>query len=89
MTKRKKMWLWIGLIFSLPAFPYAGISVIFYSWISTVAPERWPADKANLWVSSSLALISLFFILFVYCLTSLIKEANRHYREEQNRRQQD
>lgn len=84
MTKRRKILLWLGLVVSLLATGYAGTSFIFYAWLSAAAPERWPPERAALWAYSALGLAILFFGLFVYCVVSLIKEANRQYREEQN-----
>ena len=69
----------------LPAIYYAGISVIYYSWLSASNPERWPAERAGLWSGSAMILTILFIALFIYCLVSLIKETNRKYREEQNK----
>ncbi|TCJ12767.1 hypothetical protein EZJ19_11025 [Parasulfuritortus cantonensis] len=83
MTKRRKLLTWLGLFFSLPAAGYAGVSFIFYSWLSAAEPERWPPERAGVWAFGALALAILFFGLFVYCLVSLIREANRRYREEQ------
>jgi hypothetical protein len=83
MTKRRKISLWVGIVLSLPAAGYAGMGFVFYAWLSAAEPERWPADKAALWAYSALALSILFFGLFVYCLVSLIKEANREYRVEE------
>ncbi len=84
MTKRRKIFLWLGLVASLSAAGYAGTSFIFYAWLSAAAPERWPPERAALWAYSALALAILFFGFFVYCVVSLIKEANRQYREEQS-----
>ena len=84
MTRRRKILLWLGLALSLAAAGYAATSVVFYAWLSAAAPERWPPDRAALWVYSALALTILFVGLFVYCVASLIKDANRRYREEQN-----
>ncbi len=84
MTIRKKIFLWIGLVFSLFSTGYAGGSFIFYIWLSAAKPERWSANKVAVWAYSALAMTILFIALFVYCLMSLIKEANRKYREEQH-----
>jgi len=84
MTKRRKILLWFGLVLSVPATGYAAISVIFYSWLSAAEPERWPADKAAVWAGSALAVTIIFFGLFIYCLVSLISNANKEYREKQN-----
>jgi len=84
MTKRRKILLWLGLVVSLLAAGYAGTSFIFYAWLNAAAPERWPSERAALWAYSALALAFLFFGFFVYCVVSLIKEANRQYREEQS-----
>lgn len=84
MTKRRKIVLWMGLALSLPAGCYAGMSFVFYAWLSSAAPERWPRTRAGLWAYSALALAALFLGLFIYCLVSLINEANRSYRVERN-----
>jgi hypothetical protein len=84
MTKRRKIFLWLGLVVSLLASGYAGMSFIFYAWLNAAAPERWPPERAALWAYSALALAILFFGFLVYCVVSLVKEANRQYREEQN-----
>lgn len=84
MTRRRKILLWLGLVVSLPAAGYAGISVIFYSWLNAAEPERWPAEKAAVWAYSALALTVIFIAVFIYCLVSIIKEANRKYREQQS-----
>jgi len=62
---------------SLPASGYAGLSVVFYAWLNAAEPERWPSAKAGLWAYTALTSAVLFFGLFVYCLTSLVKETNR------------
>jgi len=84
MTRRRKILLWLGLVVSLPVAGYAGISVIFYSWLNAAEPERWPAEKAAVWAYSALALTVIFIGVFIYCLVSIIKEANRKYREKQS-----
>ena len=83
MNLRKKMMLWLGLVFSLPAAGYAAISVVYYAWLNAADPDRWPNEKAAIWVIGALVLTIAFSILFIYCLIALIKEANRSYREEQ------
>jgi hypothetical protein len=82
MTKHRKLLLWTGLTLSLPAPGYAGISVVFYAWLD--ASRQWPTEKIAVWAYSALALIVLFLGLFIYWLVSLVKEAKRTYREEQN-----
>jgi len=72
------------MILSVPAIYYAGVSVVFYSWLSAAEPERWPPDRAGLWAGGALVLTVLFIAIFIYCLVSLIKETNRRYREGQN-----
>ncbi len=84
MTKRRKIFLWGALVLSVPATYYAGVSVVFYAWLSAAEPERWPPNRAALWTYSALALTVLFLGLFIYCVVSLVREANRKYREEQN-----
>ena len=83
MTRRKKVLLWAGLVVSIPATGYAGVSVIFYAWSSAANPEQWSPEKAGLWSGSAMVLTVLFFSLFVYCLVSLIRNANQEYRERQ------
>jgi hypothetical protein len=77
------MLTWFGLVFSLPAAGYAGVSFIFYAWLSAAEPERWPPERAGVWAIGSLVIGILFFSLFVYCIVSLIRDANRRYREEE------
>ena len=83
--KHKKLILWVALVLSLPATFYAGMSVIFYSWLNAAEPERWPAEKASIWAGGSLILTVIFFSVFVYCIVSLVKMANKKYREQQNK----
>ena len=83
MNKKGKIIRWVGMGISLPAFLYAITGFFFYSWLSAAEPERWPAEKAALWAFSSLAIGVLLFGVFIYCIVSLIKEANRRYKEEQ------
>ena len=71
------------MVLSLPATYYSGVSVIFYSWLNAAEPERWPAEKAGLWAGGALILTILFISIFIYCVASLIKDANKKYREEQ------
>jgi len=78
------MSLWVGLALSLPAGGYAALSFIFYSWLSAAEPERWSPERAGLWAGGAAILALLFLGIFIYCLVSLIREANRKYREEQN-----
>jgi hypothetical protein len=84
MTKRRKIATWVALVLSLPAAGYAGTSVVFYAWLSAAAPDRWPPERAALWAYSSLALGVLFLGLFIYCVVSLVKDANKTYRSERN-----
>ena len=50
VSLRRKVYTWIALVLSIPAALYAGLSVIFYAWLNAAEPERWPADRAGLWV---------------------------------------
>jgi hypothetical protein len=84
MTKRRKIATWVALILSLPAAGYAGTSVIFYAWLSAAQPDRWPAERAGIWVFSALALTVLLLALFIFCVVSLIRDANKTYRSERN-----
>jgi hypothetical protein len=83
MSKRRKILTWLGLVLSLPAASYAGVSVIYYAWLNAAEPERWPSERAGLWSGAAAVLALLFLASFVYCLASLIGEANRMCREEQ------
>jgi len=83
MTKRRKLLTWFGLVISLVAAGYAGMSFIFYAWLSAAEPELWSRERAGAWAYSALALTILFFCSFVYCLVSLIRDVNRRYREDQ------
>ena len=83
MTTKKKILLWIGIVSSLPAIYYSVMSAIFYAWLNAAEPERWPADKAAVWVYGSIALAVLFISLFVYCVVSLVKDSKRNYDAEQ------
>jgi len=69
--------IWFALLLSIPATYYAVVSAVLYSWISAVEPERWSALKVSVWVGGSLVLALAFFSLFIYCILSLIKIANR------------
>ena len=82
MTKRRKIVLWVGLCVSLPAAAYAALSFIFYAWME--ASRQWPTEKASVWALGAVVLAVVFGGIFVYCLVTLIKEANRAYREERN-----
>ena len=69
---------------TLAAGGYAAMSFVFYAWLSAAAPDRWPPERAALWAYSSLALAALFLALFVYCIVSLVKDANKTYQRERN-----
>lgn len=84
MSKQRRILLWLGLVFSVPAGGYAGLCVVFYAWLSSAEPERWPPARAAIWAYSSLGFAVCFLALFIYCLVALTREANRQYREEQN-----
>lgn len=83
MSPRHRKLLWVGLILSVPIGGYATVSVVFYAWLSAASPDRWPPDRAGLWMAFSFFFAVLFFLIFVYCLVSLIRDANHRYREEQ------
>jgi len=83
MNKKGIIFRWVGALLSLSASLYAGMSFVFYAWLNAAEPERWPAEKAAVWAYSSLAFAIIFLAVFIYCVVSLIKEANRKYREEQ------
>jgi len=54
--------------------------VVFYAWLDAAEPERWPVDRAALRSYGALALTVLFLGLFIYCVVSLINDANKKYR---------
>lgn len=74
--------LWTGMLLSLPIAGYAGMSIVFYAWLD--ASRQWPTEKAAVWAYGSMAVTVLFAALFVYCLVSLIRNANREYRAEKS-----
>ena len=84
MTRRRKIATWVALVLSVPAAGYAGTSVMFYAWLNAAEPARWPAERAAPWVYSALALTVLFIALFVYCVVSLVRDANKTYQRERN-----
>lgn len=84
MTRRRKIATWVALVLSLPAGGYAGTCVIFYSWLNAAEPERWPAERAAVWVYSALALTVFFLAVFVYCVVSLVKDVNKTYQRERD-----
>ncbi len=84
MRKRKNILLWLGLIISIPVATYAGVRAIFYAWLSAANPESWSPERAGLYSGSAFALAIVFFILFIYCLVTLIKDSNKKYRNEEN-----
>ena len=73
MTKRRKIFLWVGLCLSLPAAAYAGTSFIYYAWREASASSF-----------VALALAVALIAVFIYCVVALVREANRAYREERN-----
>jgi hypothetical protein len=77
MSKPSKLFLWLGLVLSLPASGYAAGSFIFYAWINAAEPERWSPERAEVWAFGALAFAILFFGLFVYCLVTLIRDVNK------------
>lgn len=83
MTKRRKTFLWITLVLSVPAALYAGTGSVYYAWLNAAQPDRWPPERVAPWAYGFLAFAVLFLGLFVYCVVSLIREANRKYREDQ------
>lgn len=84
MTKQRKIFLWFSLVLSMPAAYYAGASAVFYAWLNAAEPERWPSDKAALWTVTALVFALLFIVIFIFCAISLVRVANRQYREERN-----
>jgi hypothetical protein len=83
LTKRQKTLRWLGLVLSLPAAAYAVLSFIFYSWLSAAEPERWPPERAGLWAGGAALLAVIFLGVFIYCIVTLIRNANAEYRSKQ------
>jgi hypothetical protein len=81
VTRRRKVLLWLGVCVSLPLAVYAGMSFFFYAWLN--ASGQWSADRAAVWAYSSAMFAVALAGVFIYCVVSLIREANRAYREEQ------
>ncbi|MCU7844239.1 MAG: hypothetical protein KZQ93_10405 [Candidatus Thiodiazotropha sp. (ex Monitilora ramsayi)] len=82
MINQRKVLLWVGVVISIPATGYAGLSVVFYSWLSAAEPERWPAEKAAIWAGGALVLTVAFFILLIYCVKALVQGMNKEHLEE-------
>jgi len=81
MTKTKKIILWFGLILSVPAGGYSGVSIIFYSWLQ--ASQQWPTFKSAIWVIGSVILTGFFIYLFFHCLFALTKEPEKVNKHEE------
>jgi uncharacterized PurR-regulated membrane protein YhhQ (DUF165 family) len=78
MNKSKTVIIWLGAILSLPVAAYAFMSLIFYAWLNAAEPDRWPADRAAIWVYSSLTLTVIFLALFIFCVVVLVRNAKRN-----------
>lgn len=74
----------LSMALSLPAAGYTGMSVIFYAWLAAAEPERWPAERSTVWVYSLLALTVLFSVIFIYCVVSLVRDANNDAPSKRN-----
>ena len=81
--KHKKPIVWVAFVLSVPATFNTGMSVIFYSWLNATKPVRWPTEKTAVWACGSLILAIKLFSVFVYCVVSLAKMANKIYREQE------
>ena len=77
MTRAQKVGCWLGAVVSLVAAGYFGTSVVFYAWLSAAEPDRWPSDRAAIWVYSSLAAAIVSAIVFATCIVLLVKDVNR------------
>ncbi len=53
---------------------------MYYAWLSAAQPERWPPERAGAWAYGAALLALVLLAVFIYCLVSLIREANRQYR---------
>jgi hypothetical protein len=84
MTRRRKIATWVSLVLSVPAAGYAATSVIFYAWLSAAEPQRWPPDRAAVWVYGALGVTIAFVAIFAYCLVTLVKDQNKSSRAERN-----
>lgn len=78
--KRKGALLWIGLLLSSAAALYAGTSFFFYAWMSAVAPDRWPPDRAGAWAGASAVLFFVFLAVSLYCAVGLVRRTNARSR---------
>ncbi len=81
MSKKRKIWLWVGMVASVPLGLYAFLCVIFYAWKNAADPVNWPSEKAAMYCYSSLAITFLFLVLFIYCMVSLVKNEKKEYSE--------
>ncbi len=79
MSQKEKLLRWVGLVLSLLAAIYTGTGFFYYAWLNAAEPERWPAEKASNWAYFSLSLAVVSLVVFVFCVTSLSKEANRNH----------
>jgi hypothetical protein len=68
-----KLALWLSPIVTLGISLYAGVSFVFYAWLSAVDPKNWPEEKAALWAYSSLAISVAFLGLCVYSTMRLVR----------------
>lgn len=84
MTRWQKIFRWVGLVLSVPAGGYLAGCFLYYSWLSAAEPDRWSPKLVGLWSGIAALSALLFFVIFIYCVVSLIRDANTKYRKEQN-----
>ena len=84
MTRRQKIFRWAGLVLSVPTGGYSAGCFLYYSWLSAAEPNLWPPEWTVFWTGGAALLALLFFAIFIYCVVSLIRDANTKYRKEQN-----
>jgi uncharacterized membrane protein len=87
MSNKRKIWLWVGMVASVPVRLYAFLCVIFYAWKNAADPINWPSEKVAVYYYSSLAITSVFLGLFIYFLVTLIKNKNtEHFESQKNKK---
>ena len=77
VTRAQRVSRWVGGTVSFVATGYAVLSVVFYSWLNAAEPDRWPSDRAAIWVYSSLAGAAVFATIVVVCVVLLVRDVNR------------
>lgn len=63
---RSKKYLWPGLILSFLGALHGVISFIYFTWLNSVSPDVWPAERASLWSYGSFGFVVVTFSIFIY-----------------------